>query len=82
MMNGPVVKSATSGNGIVFVKVDLKMYNKDKRECSFCFSLEGEVDFLIEGPKAEVHICAKCVDLCTELAEDERKARKELKDGE
>jgi ATP-dependent protease Clp ATPase subunit len=63
----------------VFVRVDLKMYNKDKVQCSFCPKLGEEVDFLIEGPKAEVHICAKCVDLCTELAEDERK---ELKDGE
>jgi ATP-dependent Clp protease ATP-binding subunit ClpX len=55
---------------------------KNPPACSFCSRTEGQVRFLIPGPKG-VYICDQCVDLCHDLVEqysgDEKKEKKEFK---
>ncbi len=46
----------------------------DQLQCSFCGKGERETDKLIHGPR--VYICAECVELCSEIIEDERNLRR------
>tara|TARA_B100000579_G_scaffold18201_1_gene12810 strand:+ start:12373 stop:13653 length:1281 start_codon:yes stop_codon:yes gene_type:complete len=44
--------------------------SKDDLSCSFCGKGQKEVKKLIAGP--QTYICNECVDLCTEIIEDEK----------
>ncbi len=44
--------------------------SKDDLSCSFCGKNQKEVKKLIAGP--QTYICNECVDLCTEIIEDEK----------
>ena len=44
--------------------------SKDDLSCSFCGKSQKEVKKLIAGP--QTYICNECVDLCTEIIEDEK----------
>ena len=41
----------------------------DKLKCSFCGKTQDQVTRLIAGPG--VYICDQCVELCSEIMEDE-----------
>ena len=45
------------------------MPSNDRLKCSFCGKTQDQVKKLIAGP--DVFICDECVDLCSELIEDE-----------
>ena len=44
--------------------------NFDKIRCSFCNKTEDQVRKLIAGPGG-VYICDECIDVCSEILEDE-----------
>ena len=44
--------------------------NDDKIRCSFCGKPQSQVRKLIAGPNG-VYICDECIDLCTEIIDDE-----------
>ncbi len=51
---------------------------KNPPACSFCSRTEGQVHFLIPGPKG-VYICDECVSLCYDLVDQCTEKEKELK---
>ena len=44
--------------------------SKETLKCSFCGKSQKQVIKLIAGPG--VYICDECIDLCVEIAEEER----------
>lgn len=57
--------------------------SKDKKEtlyCSFCGKSQHEVKKLIAGPKA--FICDECVDLCTDIIDEEQQKNTNKETGE
>ena len=49
-------------------------YNDEKKvlRCSFCNKTQDQVRKLIAGPKGKnVYICDECIDICSEIIEEE-----------
>ena len=48
---------------------------KESTMCSFCGRIEEEVYFLVPGVD-DVHICDKCIDICSEILANRRESDK------
>ena len=61
-----------SGKGYRRKEIDRFMagIRETKIRCSFCNKTEDQVRKLISGPNG-VYICDNCVEICTEILEDE-----------
>src|SRR3954452_9684092 len=54
-----------------------KFGDSDLLKCSFCGKSQKQVKKLIAGPV--VHICDECIDLCSQIIEEELSETSELK---
>ena len=55
------------------------MGNDQPIQCSFCNRTQDEVKRLVAGQKPEVFICNNCVELCSELLDEEKTSTKSIK---
>ena len=54
------------------------MENKQPFRCSFCGRTQDEVKRLVAGQDPGVFICNNCVELCTELLNEEKLSRESI----